>query len=260
VSWTAFIEDAAPSEHAVQIYDEPDELGASVAAYLDAGFRSGAPAVVVATRDHWERIGRRLGADGWRVERLERQGLLTYRDADTLLASFMDGDRHSPRRFREVVGRVVDGAVSRFTGKTLRVFGEMVDLLSRRGLADAAVALEELWNELLRMRRVALLCGYRLDVFDLGAQRQALPDVFRAHTHARPVTDGRRFAVAVDRAVVEIMGPSDTARVYLDVAEQVPRTGLPRAQAVLGWLAANDGPRAARVLDRARSYYRFLAS
>jgi DcmR-like sensory protein len=259
VSWSSFIESASPSEHGVQIYERPDELSESVAAFLDAGFAAQAPAIVVATPDHWKGIAQRLEAHAWDIGRLERQGLIAYREAASLLAAFMDGDLPSPHRFAEVVGGLVDGVAARFRGRTTRVFGEMVDLLARRGLEPAAAALEELWNELLRTRHVALLCAYQLDVFDVDAQGQALPEVFRTHTHARPTSDGRRFAAAVDRAVTEILGPNETTRVYLDVAEHVPRTALPRAQAVLGWLAAQDAPRAARVLERARSHYRFLA-
>jgi len=258
VTWTAFIEHAPSAEHAVHLYQEPEELGRSVATFLDAGFRIGAPGIVVATPEHWQVFARELQSRGCDLEPLEREGQLTVLDADTLLATFMEDGMPSASRFADVVGGLLDTVASRHPQRTARVFGEMVDLLWQRGADRAAIALEELWNDLLQKRGFALLCAYNLDVFDLHVQRQALPEVFRTHTHARPVSDGPALTAAVDQALAEIMGPRDTARIYLDVAEQVPRTSLPRAQAVLGWLVANDSPRAATVLERARSHYRSI--
>src|ERR1051325_9355123 len=88
VTWTAFIEHAPSAEHAVHLYQEPEELGRSVATFLDAGFRIGAPGIVVATPEHWQVFARELQSRGCDLEPLEREGQLTVLDADTLLATF----------------------------------------------------------------------------------------------------------------------------------------------------------------------------
>ena len=255
VSWPAFIDSAPETGHGVQVYDELDELSRSLARYVDAGLRTGAPAIVIATRDHWERFTRDLKAREWHPGSLEEQGLLTYMDAEETLAAVMDLELPSSERFADVVGRVVDGVATRFPDRTIRGFGEMVDLLWQRGREDAAIALEGLWNELQLRRRFALLCGYHLDIFDIRVQAEALPRVFRAHTHAQPVEDNSRLAAALDQALAEIVGPAEAARIYLDVAERVPRGSLPRAQAVLGWLSTSGNLNAARVLERTRMHY-----
>jgi hypothetical protein len=255
MSWAMFLEGAPPAGHAVQVYSELDELAASVGSFLDAGFRGGDPAVVVASSAHWDSFRTELERRGHDVDELQAEGLLTRCDAEETLASFMDGEAPSGERFEETVGGLLDEVARRFPERTIRAFGEMVDLLFQRGQETAAIALEELWNRALESRRCALLCGYELDVFDLDAQTSALPEIIRTHTHPRPVADTARLAAAVHETLTDVLGPDATARVYLRVAQEVPRTALPRAQAVLMWLSRHQPKTAQRVLLGARARY-----
>jgi MEDS: MEthanogen/methylotroph, DcmR Sensory domain len=255
MSWTTFLENAPPADHGVQVYRELGELAASVGRFLDAGFRVGEPALVIVTPAHWEVFREELDQRGRDVDELQEQGRLTCCGADETLAAFMDDDGPSPERFVEVVGGTVDEVAHRFPDTTIRAFGEMVDLLQQRGQEAAAIALEELWNGLLESRRFALLCGYELDVFDLDTQTSALPEIVRTHTHPRPVADTGRLAAAVHETLTDVVGPDAAAQIYLRVAEQVPRTALPRAQAVLMWLSRHEPPTARRVLQGARARY-----
>lgn len=255
MGWRSFIERAGASEHAVQVYDGLDELTRSVGAYLAAGFGVGEPAIVIASAAHRRAFETELDARGVQALELEDQGILTCRDADETLAAFMDGGMPSSDRFEDAVGRLVDEVSSRFPTMTIRAFGEMVDILWARGEKEAALALEELWSDLARSRRFALLCGYRLDIFDIDVQTGALPAVFGAHSHAQPAHDTSRLADAVDTALTEIVGPIDAAHIYLDVAADAPLRSLPRGQAVLAWLCSNDAALAESVLGRARRHY-----
>ena len=255
MSWKTFLENASPSEHGVQVYRELDELAVSVERFLAAGFRAGEPALVIATPDHWKAFQAELERHGSEVDELQAQGLLTCRDADETLARFMDGDVPVAERFEAAVGGALDEVASRFPDRTVRAFGEMVDLLAQRGHEAAAIALEDLWNSLLETRPCALLCAYRLDVFDLATQTSMLPEIVRAHTHPRPVADPARLATAVHEALTEVLGSDAAASIYLKVAEAVPRTALPRAQAVLMWLSRDQPKTAERVLRGARVRY-----
>jgi DcmR-like sensory protein len=257
-SWTHFIERAPAADHAVQLYRDVSELGRSVGAFLTAGFRDGEPAVVIATAAHQGVFEAELERCGWDAKALERKGLLTCADAEETLAAFMDEDLPSPERFERVVGGVVDQTSARVPGRTIRAFGEMVDVLWQRGQEQAAIALEELWNELAKTRSFALLCGYQLDVFQADVQREALPEVMRTHSHTRTVEEPSRLAAAVDQALNDVLGPTRAARIYLDVAEHVPHGSLPRAQAVLNWLSTSEAPFADEILERARMHYMLL--
>jgi KaiC/GvpD/RAD55 family RecA-like ATPase len=254
-SWQTFIQGPQPAEHAVQIYEELDELAHSVGRFLVAGIDSGAPAVVIATAEHRSRFTRELEEAGADLGVLEQRGRLIIRDAEETLASFMAGDLPAVERFDAVVGRLIDDVASRFPGRTIRVFGEMVDILWARGQSQAAIALEQLWNALAERRSFALLCGYHLDIFDIDVQTGALPDVFRTHSHARPTAEPSRLAAAVDKALVEIVGPRGAAYIYLDVAEQMRRDKLHRAQALLTRLSATNRALAASLLERTRTHF-----
>lgn len=255
MSWSKFLEGAPPREHAVQVYAEIDELAVSVGRFLDAGFRAGEPAVVIASAGHWESFRAELERRGSDLAGLEARGLLTCLDADETLGRFMDGDVPSADRFEEAVGGALDEVAARFPERTVRAFGEMVDILVQRGRREAALRLEELWNRLLESRRCALLCAYELDVFDLETQASVLPEILHRHTHPRPVADTARLAAVVHEALTTVVGSDAAAWVYLKVAESVPRTALPRAQAVLMWLSRHQPSTARRVLADARSRY-----
>jgi MEDS: MEthanogen/methylotroph, DcmR Sensory domain len=255
MSWTTFLEAAPAAGHAVQIYDDLDELTGSVGRFLAAGFQAGEPAIIIPAEDHREAFARELESRGWDADRLQRQGLLTCLDADTTLAALLEEEGPSPDRFEQVVGGAVDAVARRHPEKTIRAFGEMVDLLWRLGRNRDAIALEELWNRLAETRRFALLCGYRLDIFDVRVQADALPEIFRVHTHPRPAADTSRLADAVDKALTEIVGPVDAGQIYLEVAQRVPRSSLPRAEVVLMWLSEQATPTATEILDRARMHY-----
>jgi MEDS: MEthanogen/methylotroph, DcmR Sensory domain len=254
-SWRSFIERAPAADHAVHVYDDVSELARSVAAYLAGGFRVGDPALLIVTPHHFEVFSTELERRDWDAAALERLGLLVRVDAEEVLESLMVDELPSAERFEQVVGGLVDETSERFPGRTIRAFGEMVDVLWQRGQERAAIALEERWNDLARTRPLALLCGYQLDIFELDVQRKALPEVVRTHSHTHTVGEPSWLAAAVDQALAEVAGPFRAARIYLDVAEHVPRGSLPRAQAVLGWLSTKDVPFAREVLERTRMHY-----
>lgn len=231
----------------MQVYDDPADLVATVAPYLVAGLAQGSPALVIATPEHWLEFAAELPYDA--------AAQPTVLDAHETLAAITADGHVSPEAFERHVGGVVDELATRHPGRTIRAFGEMVDVLWQQGAHDEALVLEELWNGLQRTRPIALLCAYRLDVFDADVQADGLADVFRLHTHARPVLDAARLSAALDQALSEVLGSERAARVYLDVAGDVPLGSVPRAQAVMGWLSATDRPTAAHVLARARALY-----
>lgn len=255
MTWSGFINAPAASEHGVQLYGELAELVDSVARFLDAGWRSGEPAVVIATGAHWTRFRSALEDHGWDTDALCEQHLLTLLDADEAAAELLDGELPSPARFAELVAGTIDRAAARFPGRTLRAFGEIVDVLYRDGRREAALALEELWNHLAETRAFALLCAYEVDIFDAELQAGLVGDVICRHTHARPAADSARLAAAVDAALGDVVGPERAGRIYLEVADAVPHGSVPRAQSVLTWLATHEARLAEKILARARVHY-----
>ncbi len=149
-----------PRGHVVQFYESDDFLYEAVASFLVAGLHAGQPVLVVATEPHREGIRQRLAVHGYEVPSLGRSGAVTFVDAETMLATFVADGNVDARLFnRELEARLASCRQGR-DGTTVRVFGEMVDVLWRDGRADAALRLEELWTEAAAKESFALLCGH----------------------------------------------------------------------------------------------------
>jgi hypothetical protein len=247
LTWTE-----AQAAHAAQIYTESNELAESVAAYFSAGFDNGEPAILVATATHASLVLERLAASGWDAKRIDAHGLLVNADAEATLEQIMDGPLPGDAAFERVVGGLLD----EFPEARVRVYGEMVDMLCRRGQQNAAVALEELWNRLARTRRFALLCGYRLDVFDRRSQVETLRSVCNLHTHVAPSADADRLAHAVDDALVGVLGAQGAGQVYSLVGAEIRERRVPPPQLALLWVSENMPMNAERILSAARTRYR----
>jgi hypothetical protein len=250
-SWDAFVSGQDPSGHGAEIYSDVEELAESVAAFLAAGFAAGEAGLLVATPDHVGAIASALEARGWGAEAIESSAYLLVADAESTLETILVDGTPSAEAFEHVVGGLVD----RFADRPLRIFGEMVDLLTAAGQVDAAIELEELWNGLQLTRHFALLCGYRLDVFDSSVQAATMPSVCRVHSHVLPAHDDVRFRSAVERALVDVLGPSKARDVLYIVGSTLREKRVPVAQDALRWVTANMPAQAERILTLARSLY-----
>jgi hypothetical protein len=254
-AWTQFLLAAEPPDHGARVYTDVTELAESVGVYLAAGLDRGEPAVVIATPAHWGRFAERLAALGWGARELDESGLLWLADADETLVALMVDGRPSPERFEQVVGGLLDRVAERHPAKRARAYGEMVDLLCRRGDPRSAAALEELWNRAARRRAFSLLCGYHLDLFDRATQVSVLPDVCRAHSHMLPAAHPDRLQRAVDAALEEALG-ADGGKVYaLSSGHSRATKGTSPAEAALMWLSAEMPAHAERILASARVHY-----
>jgi hypothetical protein len=146
-------------DHVVQLFDAPESLGESVAAFLHQGVVDGALLLVVAKPANLQAIGDALTARGLSMARLIEGGQLTVADAHVALHGFMRNGTPHPQLFRETIGRLV-GRLHAESSARIRVYGEMVNILAEEGNYRGAGELEELWNALGAHRSFFLLCGY----------------------------------------------------------------------------------------------------
>jgi len=168
-----------PGHHAVQFYSDDTRLCLSVADFLADGLAAGQPTILIATHDHRQGISDELIARRFDVARLVQAGTMALLDAEDTLARFMVEGRPNPASFKEVVGAIID-RVCWFSGEpVVRAYGEMVDVLWRRGECDAAIELELLWNDLAAQYSFSLLCGYAMGPF---MKRAGRAEVCALHT------------------------------------------------------------------------------
>jgi hypothetical protein len=171
---------SSDSLHAVRFYQDTDSLCRMIATFLHQGIADGLPALVVATEMHRVGVATELTKLGVDVPELRREGSLLLLDARETLSLFMVDGKPQSGRFNYCMGEALNRACHGRRGATMRVFGEMVDVLWKEGLHDAAIRLEVLWNQLAATRTFSLLCAYSMGNFYKDA---TLDDICSHHTH-----------------------------------------------------------------------------
>lgn len=174
--------ESCSSNHFVRFYQDDVTLLTEVAEFVDQGMYGGGKAIVIATGEHASALQQQLvglaslkGQPRWSPDRL------IMLDAAETLARFVIDDWPDENLFDTTVGTVVRAACA--SGNTVHAFGEMVALLCSRGLYDAAVRLEELWNGLARECSFELFCAYPWQQFSTAEQAAAFQRICFAHDH-----------------------------------------------------------------------------
>lgn len=174
--------------HQVQFYDGDIFLLNQLSEFAGSALGSGDSAVVLATSEHLRQLDLRLAELGFDTDLLAKTGRYTGLDASELLALIADGGWPDPARFVAEFSPILSSA--RLSSKRSRprvaVFGELVAILHAEGNTDAAIALEELWNELLKSEPVNLMCAYPIHEFPDERHGEALRKIFSAHSHVFP--------------------------------------------------------------------------
>jgi signal transduction histidine kinase/BarA-like signal transduction histidine kinase len=170
--------------HLVQYYEKEGFLYERVTDFMSDGLRGSDAAVLIATRAHRDGVESRLVRRGVDLPQLTARGRYHALDAHDTLSRFMVDGTPDPERFANTIGPVIKTA--RSDDRRVLAYGEMVALLWAEGNRDAAVRLEELWNDLARKETFALLCAYPISHFDDVGYAKPFSDINAAHTSVTP--------------------------------------------------------------------------
>ncbi|MDT4952091.1 MAG: hypothetical protein QOJ02_229 [Acidobacteriota bacterium] len=191
------------SEHFVQFYETDGFLLNSLSGFVGTGLRAGEAVIVVATKEHRMGLEELLQESGLDIFRARATGQYISLDADETLSKFMvDGQPDAELCF-QVIGSIIERAAE---GRPrVRIFGEMVALLWAEGNCDAAIRLEELWNNLGKTHPFSLFCAYTLNGFNGEDFAERLGHVCAGHSRVIPAesytaldsTDERLRAITV---------------------------------------------------------------
>jgi CheY-like chemotaxis protein len=96
----------------------------------------------------------------------------------------MTDDTVDRQKFEDFVG----GAVGRLlqSGQRLHACGEMVAVLWADGNREAAIQLEQLWDQLAQQHKFALLCAYPIAIFGTPDQGDGFQQVCSTHSRVIP--------------------------------------------------------------------------
>jgi PAS domain S-box-containing protein len=189
-------------DHTVQFYADDAVLLDGLSRFIGDAITAGGAALVVATAAHQDGLARRLQARGLHIASAVERGRLIQLDADKTLSKFMLEGWPDPARFSELIGSITERArqASEVASAPLAVFGEMVALLWAQGKFDAAIRLEQLWNEMRETHSFSLRCAYPMTGFDREDHAQPFLKICAEHSHVIPgesymglTTDEERF-------------------------------------------------------------------
>jgi signal transduction histidine kinase len=186
--------------HEVHFYSDDAFLLDPLSQFVGTALEAGDRVLVIATPEHRAALTSRLGARGPDTARAIRRGHYVDLDARETLARIMvDGTPH-PARFVQVVGGAVAAVRDAlrpdladpspdFTPNGvphIAAFGEMVALLWQDGNGEAAMRLEQLWNELAEKYSFSLHCAYPMHAFQSEADANAFQKICAEHTAVFP--------------------------------------------------------------------------
>ena len=169
--------------HSVQFFDDAQSRSEILASFLQDGLDHGATLLCVETKEHWQATARLLSGRRVAIEAAAQSGQLTVIDAADALALVGGADGLSSERFDRSIGPLVRQLASR--ARSLRVYGEVVDLLAERGDFDAALRLEALWNALIAQVPMSLLCGYSAPRYREPGRSEDFQRICAEHSHQR---------------------------------------------------------------------------
>lgn len=153
---------SAPAVHSVHVYNEASALISRLCGIVSSSLRVGDAVLIVANSEHRDQLVAGLQESGVDVRAHAREGRYTMVDAEETLSTFMVNGMPDGGLFMASVGALLADARknARSKGQGLMVFGEMVAVLWDAGNKEAALRLEELWNDALNDRAFHLHCAY----------------------------------------------------------------------------------------------------
>jgi len=176
------------NEHVVQFYQDDKFLVDAVSGFVGSALAAGDAAVLIATGPHREGVEQVLKQRGLEIGQAARQGRFLALDATDTLSKFMVDGFPDEERFKEVIGAPLALAASSVVGDRRRVaaFGEMVNILWATGNYEAALRLEQLWNQLADKHSFSLLCAYPISGFNSAKHTEAFLKICAEHSAVFP--------------------------------------------------------------------------
>jgi hypothetical protein len=166
--------------HPCHFYSDDASLTGNVARFLAPAFREEQAMVAFGTPAHLRAIEKRLAVEGHDVERARARGQYLPFDARTAMEALLEGELPAAHRFEEIIASELHRATAEFGA--VRAFGEIVSLLWRDGRRQAALRLEQMWNEAIGLYPLALLCGYNVRSFTSAHDAAGVTGIIAAHT------------------------------------------------------------------------------
>jgi|GEM_PF-421570 len=175
---------AREAEHDAIVY-RGEFPAARIAQFVGDGMRAREAVVVVVGGGRARALREALEGEGLDVAAALRAEQVVWLDPEETLPNLLREGAVDGERFEAIVPPLFAGLRARWGA--VRAYGEMVDLLSRRGEFAGALALERLWNGYLRREPTPVLCSYDAAALE-GACEGDVRALVAEHRHLHAVT------------------------------------------------------------------------
>jgi PAS domain S-box-containing protein len=179
-----------PHEHVVQFYETDAYLCEALCRFFADGIKNNSPLLMIATPEHLRLVKQRL-TEIFDVDAAVNAGRFLTFDARDVLNTFIEDELPNPVRFAVSVGGIIDRCLNGHANLPVFAYGEMVDVLWREGQFEAAIRLEELWNNLAEVYEFKLFCAYAMDGFYKETHSQHFEDICKNHSRVLPLEQQR---------------------------------------------------------------------
>ena len=172
--------------HEVVFYSDDAVFVESCAGFSVDALKAGKAVVVVATKSHREGLVKK-----WKADRIEeeinaaaRRGAYIVLDSIETLSTMTTMGAPDRGKLFGSVGRILDSAAHPQNGERLpvAVFGECAPLLWAEGKQEAAIQVEQLWDELAGTYAMDLRCAYPLSAFQSREKHSGIRSICAEHS------------------------------------------------------------------------------
>jgi signal transduction histidine kinase len=177
----------ARSTHSVQFYQDDAFFIDELTRFIGTALITGDAVIVIATKAHRDGLAQGLRSRGFDARNTSDRFVML--DASETLATFMRDGRPDAGLFTETIGALLRKMSSNERGQARHIsaFGEMVALLWAQGNAEAAIRLEQLWNNVAETHSFSLRCAYPISGFDRDQHSAAFLKICAEHSQIIPV-------------------------------------------------------------------------
>jgi DcmR-like sensory protein len=169
--------------HSVHFYHTDKELIDRLCGIVSSGLNLGNAVLLAVTQDHRDQLVCALEQKGVDMAAHIRDKTFTSWDMKKTLSRFMVRGLPHTGFFKSAIRSLLEDAKKSAGGKErgLIAFGEMVSALWDEGNHAGALALENLWNDVLSERAFHLHCAYPRSFF--SQDTAGLMDICESHSH-----------------------------------------------------------------------------
>jgi PAS domain S-box-containing protein len=205
-------------DHVAYFYQQTDSLLEALSAYISGALGAGNAALVIAAKVHREALQQRLTARGLDIPKAAKEGRYLEFDADELLSKIMVEEMPDSARFEAIVGGAIKCMAHANTAHPeIAAFGEMVSLLWTQGKVEAAIRLEQLWNELAKRHAFSLRCAYPVAHFN--GEKHSQPLLRVCAEHSAIVLDEGDASFASGEAKIALRRSEERFRLLVDAVQ-----------------------------------------